>query len=202
MTTLTSPTIRVAGPSDVAAVARILADGFTDDPVFAWCIPDRDRRVAVLPAFFELVTNALLEHRRVHVAGSDGAALWVPPDQPPIAEADAPAFEAALTDLLGPDMERTAQIIELLESNHPTNISHDYLWLIGVAAGSQGRGIGTAMLSWALSDVDAAMSPAYLEATSPRNRALYQRHGFEVVAEISVPGGPPLWPMWREARIS
>ncbi len=42
--------------------------------------------------------------------------------------------------------------------------------------------------------------PAYLEATSERNKQLYQRHGFEVVGEITLRDGPSLWPMWREPR--
>jgi hypothetical protein len=41
--------------------------------------------------------------------------------------------------------------------------------------------------------------PAYLEASSPRNRALYERHGFEVMEECRyADDGPPLWRMWRE----
>ena len=39
--------------------------------------------------------------------------------------------------------------------------------------------------------------PAYLEATSERNRELYLRHAFEVTGEINVPDGPTLWCMWR-----
>ncbi len=41
--------------------------------------------------------------------------------------------------------------------------------------------------------------PAYLEATSPRSRALYERHGFEVTAELrATADSPPMWAMWRE----
>lgn len=42
--------------------------------------------------------------------------------------------------------------------------------------------------------------PAYLEASSERNKALYLRHGFEVVGEIKLPDGPRMWPMWRSPR--
>jgi hypothetical protein len=41
---------------------------------------------------------------------------------------------------------------------------------------------------------------AYLDATSGRNKRLYERHGFEAEAEYAPEGGPPLWPMWREPR--
>jgi hypothetical protein len=39
---------------------------------------------------------------------------------------------------------------------------------------------------------------AYLDATSERNRRLYERHGFEAEEAFAPPGGPPLWPMWRQ----
>ena len=42
---------------------------------------------------------------------------------------------------------------------------------------------------------------AYLEASSPRNRVLYERHGFEVTEEFTLGrGSPPLWRMWRAPR--
>jgi hypothetical protein len=41
-------------------------------------------------------------------------------------------------------------------------------------------------------------TPAYLNATSPRNRALYERHGFRTVNELRTSDCPPLWAMWRE----
>ena len=42
---------------------------------------------------------------------------------------------------------------------------------------------------------------AYHEATTPRNRALYERHGYVHQGEFVLPdGGPPLWRMWRDPR--
>jgi hypothetical protein len=38
----------------------------------------------------------------------------------------------------------------------------------------------------------------YLEATSDRNRALYERHGFRAHGDIRLPDGPSLWRMWRD----
>ena len=40
-----------------------------------------------------------------------------------------------------------------------------------------------------------AATVTYLVATSTRSRALCERLGFEVTAEIAPAGGPPLWPM-------
>jgi hypothetical protein len=53
----------------------------------------------------------------------------------------------------------------------------------------------------ALEEIDAASLPAYLESSTPRSRAMYERHGFAVTGELNYPmGGPPLWLMWRDSR--
>ncbi len=64
--------------------------------------------------------------------------------------------------------------------------------------GLQGCGLGTAMLRAVLDRADRTGVAAYLEATSPDNRRLYQRHGFVVTGELAIVGGPSLWAMWRE----
>jgi hypothetical protein len=53
-------------------------------------------------------------------------------------------------------------------------------------------------LLWSvLEAADRQGEPAYLEATSPRNRALFERHGFAVVDELRTGDCPPVWAMWR-----
>ena len=60
--------------------------------------------------------------------------------------------------------------------------------------------MSSALLSHMLARVDADGMPACLESSNERNIALYGRHGFEVTAAVVIPGGPRIWPMWREAR--
>ena len=55
------------------------------------------------------------------------------------------------------------------------------------------------MIQPVLERCDSERAPAYLEATDPRARPLYERNGFEAIDELELPGGgPPFWPMWRE----
>ena len=85
-----------------------------------------------------------------------------------------------------------------LESNHPAE-PHYYLPFIGVAPGWQGRGLGSAVMEPILERCDRERMPAYLDATTDRNRALYERLGFRITEEFSLgKGAPPLWRMWRE----
>ena len=86
-----------------------------------------------------------------------------------------------------------------MDKFHP----HDPIWylaMIGVDPGSQGMGLGSAMLSHTLERVDRDGKPAYLEATTTRSRDLYARHGFEVIGEIQAADSPTMYPMLRKAR--
>jgi predicted GNAT family N-acyltransferase len=47
---------------------------------------------------------------------------------------------------------------------------------------------------------DRDQQPAYLEATSPTSRSLYERYGFRALGEIRSGDSPPLFPMLREPR--
>ena len=197
--TATETTVRSAHVDDITVVARTLAGAFQDDPIFAWCLPAAERRAELLPACFELFARAVVPHGASEVT-SDGraAALWVPEGTPPVTEADAPAFEARIAELLGTDGERTFSLMAAMEEHHPTS-PHRYLWFVGVDPSAQGRGLGSALLRSALARCDADGAASYLEATSEHNRRLYERHGFEVIGELSVDGSPPMWPMWRAA---
>jgi GNAT superfamily N-acetyltransferase len=95
--------------------------------------------------------------------------------------------------------ERLFEILGLMEENHPVE-PHHYLFLLGTRSEWQGRGLGSSLMAPVLPTCDRDRVPAYLEATSERNKQLYIRHGFEVTAEIALPGGPTMWPMWRSPK--
>ncbi len=90
-------------------------------------------------------------------------------------------------------------MFEQMDALHPLE-AHWHLPLIGVDPAHQGKGIGSALLSHILNVCDGQNVPAYLEATSPRNAPLYERHGFEAVGSIQVADSPQSIPMLRKPR--
>jgi ribosomal protein S18 acetylase RimI-like enzyme len=103
---------------------------------------------------------------------------------------------ATLGEISGEYAETLFGIFELMSQHHP-NEPHHYLFLLGTRPEWQSCGLGTALMRPVLEMCDRDGLPAYLEATSERNQALYRRHRFDVVGEIRLPGGPTMWPMWR-----
>jgi GNAT superfamily N-acetyltransferase len=191
--------VRKAAPAEAAVVSSALAAAFEDDPVFRWMLPDETDRAARTRAFFDLVVEVLAVHDDAWTTtdGITGAALWVPYGQPPMSDERADRFLAEVAEICGRHADRTLELIAAMDESHP-HAPHEYLWFVGVVPAAQGRGIGSALIAPVLERADRAGAPAYLEATSPLNKALYERHGFRARSPISVAGGPPMWPMWRD----
>jgi RimJ/RimL family protein N-acetyltransferase len=82
------------------------------------------------------------------------------------------------------------------ERNHLQE-PHYYIRWVGVATSFQGQGLGTALLRPTLDRCDREGLPAYLQASTERSAALYERLGFVHLGELQVPDGPRFWPMRR-----
>jgi GNAT superfamily N-acetyltransferase len=176
---------------DRDAAVRLLVAAFADDPVARWLLPGSAGAAA------DQIFGPTVERSAAlgELAGSaDGAAVavWVPrASRPP--ELDLSRIPARRT--------RLRTFMTLTEQRHPTGRAHLHLVFLAVAPGARGRGLGAALLGERLAEADAAGVPAYLEASSPRNLPLYERHGFRTTGgPITLPDGPPLWPMWRDPR--
>jgi GNAT superfamily N-acetyltransferase len=185
---------------DVPAIAATVAAAFFDDPVTRWLLPDAQRRRQLVQPMFELYVAPYVRNGEAYLtADGVGAAVWLPPGGQLFAGEEEEAFGEALAELAGPDIDRFVQLAETFERHHPTEPIY-YCQFLATRPGMQGRGIGSALLSDVLARAVQEAMPAYHEATTPRNRALYERHGYVTKGEFPLPDGPPLWPMWREPR--
>src|SRR5271166_2088182 len=90
----------------------------------------------------------------------------------------------------GKHLPRAARLLAAIEWRHPRE-PHYYFANIGVVPEMQGRGIGSALMRPTLERCDARGLAAYLEASSERNAALYERLGFRLIRELRIGGSPP-----------
>jgi ribosomal protein S18 acetylase RimI-like enzyme len=95
-------------------------------------------------------------------------------------------------------MSRGFALADKMEALHPHE-PHAHLAFLGVATAAQGRGVGSSILKQTLAPLDVSGTLGYLETTTERNVALYERHGFVVSGEIKLPG-LHLWTMTRAPR--
>jgi GNAT superfamily N-acetyltransferase len=193
--------IRRAGTTDRTAVAATVAAGFFDDPVTQWLLPDAEHRREVIRPMFEVYIDAYLPHGETYLtADGNGAAVWLPPGAELLAAEQEQPFVDALATLMGSGVDRLFQLEETFAEHHPAEPLY-YCNFLSTVPAFQGRGIGSALQHDMLQRADADGLPAYHEATSPRNRALYERHGYVNQGEFDLPdGGPTLWRMWRDPR--
>jgi GNAT superfamily N-acetyltransferase len=200
--TPTAPEVVVATAADRAGVAEALADAFFDDPVMSWILPDEDSRSPRLARLFgvQLRGHYLPLGTTWTTPDHAGASLWAPPGHAVTAPTTLLRHLPDLLRALGRHTVRAVRTLDHVERLHPKE-PHWYLGVLGTRTRSQGKGVGSALLTPVLERCDVEAIPAYLESSKHSNIAFYRRHGFEVTGEIPLPfGGPTVWPMWREPR--
>lgn len=194
--------VRRASVDDVPAMAGVLARAFHDDPAFTWVLRGDPCRLKILAGGFELFLRRIwMEQEETYTtAGAVAVAAWELPDRWKVAVLTQLRLLPAMLRTFSRHLPRILRALMVLEGKHPRE-PHYYLAFIGVDPGWQGRGLGASVIAPILERCDSEGMPAYLEASSPRNRALYERHGFAVTEEFALGrGAPPQWRMWRAPR--
>jgi GNAT superfamily N-acetyltransferase len=197
----TQPEPRLATADDLPRLADVLADAFTHDPVYTWMLSGNRRLKSRLRTMFaaELEQYVIGNGGAVWTdSGCDGAVAALPPD----ASWEMPKSMTGTEALrwvraFGTRLPLAIKVQRAMEERHLRE-PHFYVRTVGVRTARQGQGLGSALMQPTLQAADAAGLPAYLEASSERSAALYERLGFRHIDVLELPdGGPPLWRMRR-----
>jgi GNAT superfamily N-acetyltransferase len=192
---------RVETERELDAVADLLARAFFSDPVWSWVFPDSDRRLESLRVLWRGLAGEAAGNGSVW-GDEDGraAAVWVPPGRPELSEESEVHLMARLEPLLADGGSRLRETFEHFDQAHPNERGpHHYLSLLGTHREHTGQGYGMGLVAANLRRLDTEGAAAYLESTNPANDRRYERLGFRVCGEFTLPGGPTVTQMWREA---
>lgn len=192
--------VRVAQPHEAAALQVALGAAFFDDPVFGWLIGGRADRRARLERYFALqLVHALADGCVWTSDGLQGAALCMPPGHWRLPPRLMIAEGARFAGIFRGRLPRAVGLLAAVERHHLRG-AHYYVANIGVAPAAQGMGLGRKLMRPTLDRCDQDGLPAYLEASSERNAALYERLGFQCVEVLRFAGSPPLRLMVRPPK--
>ena len=191
--------IRKAIESDTAPIGAMLARAFSDDPGFAWMIPDRARRAKVLPGLFHAMVGSAIRHGHVRCTpGHDAATVWR------VHDALAPTWLDKIRSLhrLAPFISaagpRAKMLSEAIHRHFPQE-EFRYLQIAGCDPQSQGKGLGRAVVRDGLEHARADGVPVYLETAREANLGFYRSLGFEQIGDFRLPENGPHFHqmMWR-----
>ena len=189
--------LRQATAEDIPRLKTVLAEAFHDDPIVGWLMPNERKRQACLRRFFSIELRHMALPRGQVWTTSDltGIALIMPPGKWRV------PLHATLLEggAFGARLSRAARLGAAMEWRHGREVRepHYYVRDVGVLPEMQGRGLGCALMGPTLERCDREGLPAYLEASSERSAALYERLGFKLTDELRVAGSPPLRLMLR-----
>lgn len=193
--------IRPVERADVRPLSAALLRAFEDDPILNWTYPHARSRAFWGRRFFAWELGRFLK-QDVSWTTTDraGAALWALPGRWSETAADVARAAWASGPGLLARAPRVMKGLTEVERKHPRTPPHLYLAVLGVEPGRQGAGLGSRLIAPGLELCDTERLGAYLETGKERNLAFYGRHGFSVREEMTLPKGPPVWLMWREAQ--
>ena len=202
MTTQARRAVRTANLADLDTVTTVLAAAFFDGDLAPWLVAPASDRHDVYPQYFGLLAEHALRHGLVEVTGDGlGVAIWheYPGDDRGITPID--DYDYRLRKATSPYTLRFIELDQAMAAHHPTGRAHFYLALLAVHPDRQGHGYGTGLLTHRHAALDTLGRPAYLEATSKRNRDLYAWHGYRPLKPYRPgTGAPRLYPMWRDPQ--
>lgn len=192
--------IRRADASDVPALCDVLERALANDPFVGWIVGDRPGARARYVRM--VLCDLTLPFGEVYTTDERaGAALWAPPGAWEVGVAAQLRILPRVARVVG--LRRVMSVARdsaLIEQGRPARPYH-YLALLGTAPEHRGRGVGRALLEPVLARSDREGGLAVLDTSVEANVRWYERAGFRVTRELSLPrGGPSLWTMIRRSR--
>lgn len=188
---------------DISEAGTVLKDAFQHDPLWGKVFEHALKRDQKLSAFFQTPVIYCLKYGAVYAPSEnlEGVAALVPGDL-----ADMTFWRLLRSGALWTGMKiggtlsrRLKQVFEPIQKDREENMGHRsfvYVQLIGVASALQGKGFGGRMLRVLIAKSEQLGVPLYLETETEENVSMYERFGFTLLKQITLPVVHlPMWEM-------
>ena len=186
--------VRLARHEEVGELAGVLGRAFVHDPFYAYLAGDASEPTQRMRDGWTGIIRYTSDNLSTTYTTDDraGVALWHPPGYHGASFVGSLRLLPSVLRLAGGlrrlrEVSRAIEVLEDCRERHAPG-PHFYLSALGVDPDRQGEGIGTALMQPILERADSGGVPAYLETATARNVLLYERQGFGVVEELTLPG--------------
>jgi GNAT superfamily N-acetyltransferase len=185
---------RLARPDEIGDLAGVLSRAFARDPFYTYLAGEASERGQRMRDGWTGILRFTSDNLSTTYTTDDhaGVALWHPPGYRGAGFIDSLRLLPSVSRLAGGfrRLREISKAIAALEERRRQHVPmpHFYLSALGVEPERQGEGIGTALMRPVLERADREQQPAYLETATGRNVLLYERQGFAVVEELTLPG--------------
>ena len=191
--------------TDIPRAAGVLADAFQHDPLWNRIFAGVAHKEKRFRAFFTVPLKYCLRYGEVYATSADieGVIAWVSgryADMTPWRIFCSGAIIAAMQMGMSAARKLEPVSLPLAEDRRQYMAGRDYLYLllIGVATTLQGKGFGRKLLKTAIAKTDREGQPLYLETETAENMQMYERFGFRLLKQITLPVVDlPMWEMVR-----
>ena len=185
--------VRLATADEIGELSAVLARAFAKDPFYAYLdVVGTERGQRMREGWSGIIRHTSDGLSATYTTDDHaGVALWHPPGYGGAGFISSLMLLPSVLRLAGGwrRLRALARALAALEERRRAHVPmpHYYLSALGVEPARQGEGIGTALMGPALALADEARVPAYLETATGRNVLLYERQGFAVVEELTLP---------------
>jgi ribosomal protein S18 acetylase RimI-like enzyme len=192
---------------DIPKAGVVLADAFQQDPIGKKVFRN-EASIEQRGTLFEAPIKYCLRYGEVYAPSEqlEGIALWVAGDF-----ADLTLWRLIRSGAIISGMRairactqpaRQGRVLGQLQADRETHMKgrvYVYLMVLGVATEFQGQGFGGKLLRALMEESEQVGIPIYVETETERNASMYERFGFRVLEQITLPNiNLPLWKMVRE----
>ncbi len=200
-------TIRRIDEKLIPAAIETLSSAFRHDELYKFVVPDENVRTEFLRNFFAFRIRYGMKFGEVHTTSEncEGIAIWIPYRNrrmtfPRIIRS------GGLSTMRAIDATTRKKLMSIQEfaDKARERISEPYWHLspIAVHPAHQGQGLASLLIRSMLERLDREPSACLLETQNYRNVAMYERYGFSVVDEETIPTSEVRhWVMWRKAAV-